>query len=240
MSTFVLVHGAWHGAWCWYKLAPALTHAGHEVIAPDLAGLGRDRTPLDEVTLDLWVNSVCARIERAHNPVILVGHSRGGLVISAVAEQVPARIAQLVYVTAFLLRDGETLLEVAQSTAETSLVMANVVANEAGTALTVRDEAIAEAFYGECSAEDVALARMLLMPEPVAPSATPLRVTTSRFGAVPKAYVECRRDRAIHVDLQRRMAAASECEIVASLDADHSPFLSKPGELLESLLAVAR
>jgi pimeloyl-ACP methyl ester carboxylesterase len=239
MSTFVLVHGAWHGAWCWYKLAPALTHAGHEVIAPDLAGLGRDRTPLDEVTLDLWVQSLCERIEHAHEPVILVGHSRGGLVISAVAEQVPARIARLVYVTAFLLRDGETLLDVAQATAETSRVMPNVVINEAGTALSVRDEAVADAFYGECAAEDVALARMLLAPEPVAPNATPLRVTTSRFGAVPKAYIECRRDRALPLELQRRMAAASACEIVASLDTDHSPFLSKPRELLESLLAIA-
>jgi pimeloyl-ACP methyl ester carboxylesterase len=58
MSTFVLVHGAWHGAWCWYKVVPRLRQAGHEVIAPDLPSLGRDRTPIAEVSLDRWADSI--------------------------------------------------------------------------------------------------------------------------------------------------------------------------------------
>ena len=126
MSTFVLVHGAWHGAWCWYKVVPRLTQAGHRVFAPDLPSLGRDRTPVAEISLDRWADSICKVVEAAVEPVILVGHSRGGIVISAVAERVPKRIAMLVYLTAFLLRDGETLLEVAQ-TADSSLVVPNIV-----------------------------------------------------------------------------------------------------------------
>jgi len=238
VSTFVLVHGAWHGAWCWYKVVPALNRAGHTVLAPDLPSLGRDRTPIADVSLDRWADSVCRLIEAAGEPVILVGHSRGGIVISEVAERLPARIARLVYLTAFLLRDGETLLEVAQS-ADSSLVVPNMVVAGDGTSMTVRDDAVADAFYGQCPPEDVALARMLLVPEAVAPNATAVRVTPSRFGRVPKAYIECLRDQAIPVELQRQMASNSECRIAASLDTDHSSFLSMPRELVACLLDLA-
>jgi pimeloyl-ACP methyl ester carboxylesterase len=238
MSTFVLVHGAWHGAWCWYKVVPRLRQAGHEVIAPDLPSLGRDRTPVAEISLDRWADSICKVVEAAVEPVILVGHSRGGIVISAVAERVPKRIAMLVYLTAFLLRDGETLLEVAQA-ADSSLVVPNIVVADDQASMTVPGDAAQEAFYGECSPEDVVLASMLLAPEAIAPNSTPLRVTDSRFGTVPRVYIECLRDKAIPVALQRRMAHDSPCEIVASLDSDHSPFLSTPGPLVDHLLALS-
>jgi len=237
MSTFVLVHGAWHGAWCWYKVVPRLRQAGHRVLAPDLPSLGRDRTPVAEISLDRWADSICKVVEAAVEPVILVGHSRGGIVISAVAERVPKRIAMLVYLTAFLLRDGETLLEVAQ-TADSSLVVPNIVVADDHASMTVPGDAAQEAFYGECSPEDVVLASMLLAPEAIAPNSTPLRVTDSRFGSVPRVYIECLRDKAIPVALQRRMAHDSPCEIVASLDSDHSPFLSTPGPLVDHLLAL--
>jgi pimeloyl-ACP methyl ester carboxylesterase len=238
MSSFVLVHGAWHGAWCWYKIVPRLRQAGHEVFAPDLPSLGRDRTPVAEISLDRWADSICKVVEAAVEPVILVGHSRGGIVISEVAERLPERIARLVYVTAFLLRDGETLLEVAQS-ADSSLVVPNLVVAADGTSITVHDDAVADGFYGQCAPEDVALARMLLAPEALAPNATAVRVTPARFGRVSKAYIECLRDKALPVELQRQMASNSECRIAASLDTDHSPFFSMPRELVASLLDLA-
>ena len=160
-----------------------------------------------------------------------------GIVISAVAERVPKRIAMLVYLTAFLLLDGETLLEVAQA-ADSSLVVPNIVVADDQASMTVPGDAAQEAFYGECSPEDVVLASMLLAPEAIAPNSTPLRVTDSRFGSVPRVYIECLRDKAIPVALQRRMAHNSPCEIVASLDSDHSPFLSTPGPLVDHLLAL--
>jgi pimeloyl-ACP methyl ester carboxylesterase len=239
MSTFVLVHGAWHGAWCWYKVVPRLTQAGHQVLTPDLPSLGRDRTPIAEISLDRWADSICKVVEAAAEPVILVGHSRGGIVISAVGERMPKRIAKLVYLTAFLLRDGQTLLEVAQ-TADSSTVVPNIVVADDQASMTVRDDAIQEAFYGECSPEDVVLATMLLAPEAMAPNSTPVHVTDSRFGSVPRIYIECLRDKAIPVALQRRMAHNSACEIIASLDTDHSPFLSTPGPLVERLLALTQ
>ena len=78
MSNYVLIHGAWHGAWCWYKMLPLLKRVGHDVIAPDLPGLGKDMTPIDQISLESWTKGICEIVVAQPNPVVLVGHSRGG------------------------------------------------------------------------------------------------------------------------------------------------------------------
>ena len=143
-----MVHGAWHGAWCWYKVVPLLRRAGHIVVAPDLPSLGRDRTPLCQVSLGTWVDRICHFVDTASEPVVLVGHSRAGIIISEVAERRPEKIAVLVYLAAYLLRDGESLLPVAQRDG-TSLVLPNLVVSEDQTSSTIKPEAIREVFYGE-------------------------------------------------------------------------------------------
>ena len=86
-----------------------LRGAGHRVDAPDLAGLGTDRTSLADITLATWRDQIAALVDAALEPVVLVGHSRGGIVISEVAEARPDKIARLVYLAAFLLGDGESI-----------------------------------------------------------------------------------------------------------------------------------
>lgn len=230
MSTFILVHGSWHGAWCWYKLVPRLEKLGHTVIAPDLPSLGRDRTPVNRVSLASWRRHVCEIVDSVQGPVVLVGHSRGGIVISEVAEHRPERVQALVYVCAFLLANGECLSDVASSDAS-SLIPPNVVMSEDKTYSTVRSEALRDVFYGECSAEDVALAQLCVQPEATVPLITPLKISAEKFGAVPRVYIECLRDRAIPIALQRRMQANWPCARVRALDTDHSPFFSRPDEL---------
>jgi pimeloyl-ACP methyl ester carboxylesterase len=237
MSTYVFVHGAWHGAWCWHKVVPKLTRTGHAVFAPDLASLGRDKTPIADVSLASWAENICRIVDDASEPVTLVGHSRGGIIISEVAERRPTKVAALVYLTAFLLRDGESLLQVAQSDAD-SLVLPNLVIASDETSMTVKEDVLKEAFYGECSEEDVTLARMLLAPEATAPAATPIHVTEAKFGTVPRIYIECLRDRAISLALQRRMHANLPCQKVVALDTDHSPFFSRPDALVEHLITL--
>ena len=85
MSTYVLVHGSWHGAWCWHKIIPLLEQAGHQAIAVDLPGHGRDWTDARDVSLQSYVESVCDILDAQPEPVILVGHSRGGIVVSQTA-----------------------------------------------------------------------------------------------------------------------------------------------------------
>ena len=238
MSTFVLVHGSWHGAWCWYKVITRLKAAGHRVIAPDLPSLGADKTPLEKVTLKSWTDTVVAALDTADEPVTLVGHSRGGILISEAAQARPERVRTLVYLCAFLLQDGEALFAMSGVDTESALRGNLIIAADQRSA-TVKDETIDEAFYGGCDANDRALARTLLQPEPLAPLTTPLHLTADRFGVVPRVYIECLRDRAVGPAMQRRMINASPCHRVITMDSDHSPFFSSPDELVGHLLSVA-
>lgn len=239
MSIFVLVHGSWHGGWCWYKVVPRLERAGHRVFAPDLPSLGMDKTPVSEVSLDKWTASICAIVDAQPEPVVLVGHSRGGIIISEVAESRPERIRALVYLCAFLLRDGESVLQVVQEDGS-SMVLPNLLVSTDQSYSTVRQDAVKEIFYGACSDEDVALAKLLLGPEAMGPAGVPMRIREQNFGRVPRVYIECLRDKAIPPALQKRMYTALPCRKVISMDTDHSPFFSAPEELVAHLTSVAR
>src|SRR5262249_28170193 len=107
MSTFVLIHGAGHGGCCCYKIVPMLKKKGNTVVAPDLPSHGRYKTPLSAVSLQAYVDRVCQVLDAQREPVILVGHSMGGAIITQVAEYRPAQIKTLVYITALLLKNGE-------------------------------------------------------------------------------------------------------------------------------------
>ena len=116
------------------------------------------------------------------------------------------KLAVLVYLAAFLLRDGETLLSTAQIDG-TSLVLPNLLVEGDGTQCTVREDALKEVFYGECPDEDLTLAKLLFAPEPMAPSATPVHVTDVKFGRVPR-ITSVPRDNTIPLSHQRRNAGA--------------------------------
>jgi pimeloyl-ACP methyl ester carboxylesterase len=111
MSTYVLVHGAWHGSWCWKRVRKALQAQGHEVFTPTLTGLGeRSHSLSPQVNLETHIDDVVnlIRWEELSN-VVLCGHSYGGAVVSGVADRVPDRIGALVYLDAFLLDDGRSV-----------------------------------------------------------------------------------------------------------------------------------
>ena len=237
MKTFILIAGAWQGAWCWYKVLPLLKKAGHKAIAVDLPGLGRDRRPLWEISMQNYVDRVSAAMDEQGGRAILVGHGRGGIVISQAAEQRPVRIEKLVYVAAFLLPAGQALFPGALEDPG-SLLIPNLVVNEAQGYITVKAEACREALYGDCSDEDCTLAASLLTPEPLAPCATPLDLSERNFGRVPRMYIETLCDDATTLTAQRRMVAAMPCTSVISIKTGHSPFFSAPQQLVDHLVAV--
>src|SRR4028119_2195925 len=111
MSTFVLIHGAFHGAWCWDKVTPQLEQGGHEVVALDLPGHGEDQTRAIEVTLESYADRVVEALDAQPEPVVLVGHSLSGTVISQVAERRPEKIDKLGYLCAPLLPNGKSAIE---------------------------------------------------------------------------------------------------------------------------------
>ncbi len=234
MSTFVLVHGAWHGSWCWDKVVPLLNQAGHTAIAPDLPGHGKDQTPIPQVTFQGYVQRVCETVSAQAEPVILVGHSMGGVVITQAAEEIPAKLKMLVYVCAYVPGNGETLADWLQRNTE-SLVAPNLVFAADRSYSTIRNEAAREIFYADCSDEDVARARALLGPQASAPSRVPIKTTAENYGRLPKVCIETLQDKAISTSLQRRMYAAVPCQRVISMDTSHSPFFSAPQALAAHL-----
>jgi pimeloyl-ACP methyl ester carboxylesterase len=113
MATYVLMHGAWYGGWCWRKVTPLLRAAGHEVHAPTLTGLGeRVHLAAPAVGLDTHVQDVLHVLEYEDlSGVVAVGHSYGGLVIAGVADRAPERLAHLVYLDADIREDGEAFVD---------------------------------------------------------------------------------------------------------------------------------
>jgi pimeloyl-ACP methyl ester carboxylesterase len=238
MATFVLVHGAFHGAWCWAKLAPELAARGHRAVTFDLPGGGDDHTPIELITLDSYAARVTEEISRQSESVLLVGHSLGGISISAAAECVPDRVRLLVYLCAFILRNGESLYTLLDPTAPADSVPPKGSSWDIASSPVPGDAAL-NYFYNGCPAKSIAFARARLRPQAIAPRITPLSLSDDRYGRVPRAYIECTDDQAVSLDMQRRMVANSPCEKVLSLPTGHSPFFAAPGKLADALASLA-
>ncbi len=222
MSTYVLVHGVAHGAWCWERTRTDLTAAGHRVLALDL--------PLTSLEDDAAV--VVRALDDIDGPVILVGHSYGGLVISRAADG-RDDVDHLVYVAAILLAADEVATDVMTHYPPMRLHAAIRIADD-GTFTVAPEDAVA-AFYAECDATAAAEAVSRLRPTALAGMMTP--PGGEPWQEIPTTYVVCERDEAVHPDSQRDMAARADHTV--TLDTDHSPFLSRPEPFLASLLAVA-
>jgi pimeloyl-ACP methyl ester carboxylesterase len=214
---------------------PLLQKDGHRVYAPDLPGHGSDKTPISEITLQKYVGTICKIIDAQDQAVILVGHSRGGIVISQTAEVRPRRIRSLVYLAAFLLQNNESMIQLAVEDTD-SLIPPNLAFSEDRSYHFIKDPTmIKEIFYGDCTDEDIDQATSNLVPEPTRPIETPLALTEENYGTVPRYYIGTMQDRAVSPMLQRRMNSAQPCRNVVWMDSSHSPFYSKPDELAAHL-----
>lgn len=235
---YVLVHGSWHGSWCWHKLTPLLEAQGHQVTLVDLPGRQGTVEELARLTPDDYVSAVVKVLDAAAEPVVLVGHSLAGGTISLAAQARPEKIRTLVYLTAFLVPSGQTMGSIA--VADKQSLTPKAARRDPATGVSTLDPAfVREVFYQDCSDADVALAQRRVSAESGAMGRAPIRTTPERFGRVDRVFIECLRDRAISIDVQRRMVAALPCRKVLTLDTGHSPFLSNPQGLAQALTAIA-
>jgi len=229
MACFVLVSGAWHGAWCWEYVIPLLEARGHQAVAAELPGMGADRTPLAEVDFAAWARTVAGVVEAAGEPVILVGHSRGGVVISQTAELVPGCIKLSVYLTAILMRDGESAIDSSGLVPAETLRERSYELTEDGLAFKVLPELALS--YGNSPPELVERALAQMTPEPTFALATPLKLTAERYGSVRRAYIECLQDETVTPALQKAMQAREPCQYVRAIETDHCPAYSAPDKV---------
>lgn len=277
---FVCVHGAWHSGATWDKLAPLLEAAGHRVFAPDLPGSGKNAKwpealgsePFDSTALALEPspNAAVTQEERTeailevvrsaaeigNGKVVLVGHSLGGLTVSAVVEAAPELIHSAVFLTAFMLPPGMPAIAMIQheTTAEATVLPLVVADPEQVGAIRLNPkssdpvylESLKNTFYGDV--DDSALkhfVKTLHSDEPAGVTLAPTQTTVERFGQVPRFYLRCTLDNAIPLTGQNFMIEAVDAAMgndtrVLDLASSHSPFLSMPEKLADLLLEIAR
>jgi pimeloyl-ACP methyl ester carboxylesterase len=233
MSTFALVHGAGHGAWCWQRLIPALEALGHRAWAMDL--------PVEDP------EAGCVRyaevVDKAIPPVddlVLVGHSLGGLTIPLVADRRPVR--KVVFLCALIPVFGRTLLEQVAADPE---IYHPVLRGHPGRitgpdgATWFRDEAAArDVFYHDCVPDDVRWAFRHLKRQAAPPRREPCPL--SAWPSAARAYILCREDRALSPDWSRRAARERLGVEPIEMDGSHSPFISRPAALAAVLDRLAR
>ena len=236
MARFVLVHGAFSGAWIWGPLSDRLKTAGHSVDVFDLPGSGEDHTPAGGATLDAYAARLCEVLASRSEPAIVAGNSMGGIVTTQAAARCSSRVRALVYVTAFIPKDGQSLLDLTKlPEGSGDQVQANITIEGEPPVATMPAAASRHALYGSCTDDVAEWAIARQRPQAVAPFATPVSIPAGTLDGINRYYVLCTRDRAIPLALQRRMVAENACAGVVELDTDHTPHLSKTGELAEAL-----
>jgi pimeloyl-ACP methyl ester carboxylesterase len=241
MARMVLVHGAFAGAWCWEPTVAGLESAGHVVETLDLPGAGDDRTPVEQIDLRAYADRVVSQLERSDEPAVLVGHSMGGMVITQAAALAPARVAQLVFVCAFMPHDGQSLLELTQlPEGAADQVQANLVVAGDPPVATLPQETCRDTLFNCCTEEQTVWGTARLGTQPIAPFTSPVEVPEGALDEIRRAYVLCSNDHAIPPELQRRMIAEHGVADVVELNTDHMPFLSVTDELVAALDRFAR
>lgn len=223
-----MVHGSWHGGWCWKRVVPFLTMNGHEVHTPTLSGCGEHaHTATRQIDLNAHVEDIRAYLF-LHDlaDVILVGHSYAGMVITGAVDVIPQRIARLVYFDAFVPQDGDSLA---------ALLGMRRAPNAAGSPWLT--PAPPPAQLGVTMDVDSSWLAARLTAAPAGPAYSTLHLHTDAAARVPKSYIRCREglDRMLRFAEQARRAHWDYHE----LDAGHDAMVTKPHATAEVMLAIA-
>jgi pimeloyl-ACP methyl ester carboxylesterase len=231
----VLVHGAWHGGWCWQRLVPSLVAAGHTVYTPTLTGLG-DRAHLarPDINLDLHARDLQAFLDMEDlQDVTLVGHSYAGFIISMVAERSRSRLRRLVYLDAFLPEDGKSALDYIQPPE------ARLATQESGQA-TGYVAPLPLAAFGLIDPVDVALAQPRIVAQPFATLAQPVRLAQPAGQGLPRSFIECvKPTNPLFGQFAARARAEPDWDVY-ELPTGHDAMIIAPALLADLLLAITR
>jgi len=233
VATFVLVHGSGHGGWCWRRVVPLLTAAGHRVLTPTLTGLGDRAHLLSRSTdLDLHIADVVSVLEheRIHDAV-LVGHSYGGMVVTGAADRVGHRVAHLVYLDAAIPRDGESVVDLVPHAV--SSLKAGVRVVDGVELVGFPDDGPPPAL-GLSDPEDVAWVGSMLTPHPWATMVAPIRLTGgAAVEAIPRTVLLTPAHPGIAED---RLASARSAGRFHETGLPHDMMVTHPAETAKVLL----
>lgn len=233
--TFVLIHGAWHGGWCWELVAQGLRNLGHDVLTPDLPAHGCRAEEIADQTLESYVGCVAELLEQQPAPVILVGHSMGGTVITEAAEKCPEKVEKLVYLAAFLLKNGQSI-----SSKETGIRPLDLYSRSSDGKTVPFTERQILGFSKDCSESVRETLYPRLCSEAIAPMETGVRYTQERWGTIRRYYIACEDDVAATPEAVKEMLQNNPCEKTYMIKADHLAFYSAPDEVVQLLDSIAK
>lgn len=242
MSHILLVHGAWGGAWEFEATIKGLQERGHTASAIDLPGHGEFKAPISEVTMDTYVQTTVDAVNAIDGPVILVGHSLGGAVISQVGERLAAsgKLERLVYVAAMLPAAGESPLALMQGDGDGKLLPL-LEFSEDQTSVRVGPEAVKSVLLNDVT-EPERLAEFLPhfdMSQATEPFMFEAKLTEAAFGQVPRTYIRASVDLVLSPALQDQMIANWTVDEVVTLDSGHFPLMSMPDQLIDAVAQTA-
>ena len=237
----VLVHGAFQDAPCtWSKVEPELKAKGFKVLTVNLPGRGSDQADPSKLITEDYKQAVLNVISAQTQPVILVGHSFGGITISNVAEATPDKIKALIYLSAYLPKDGDSLQSLSQTDADSKLGQdGNFVVSPDYKYASVKPEHFADLFGNDATGDAKEAIGRSLIREPLAPMANPVKLTPERFGSVPKYYMETTRDVVVSRSLQERMIKQGDVKNVFRIDAGHASYITQPHAVAQAIASVA-
>ena len=231
MATFALIHGAFRGGWCWRAARRLLQAAGHEVFAPDLTGAGaRAHLNRAEITLEDWTNDVVNLLEYEDlREVILVGHSMGGVIITAASEHAAGRLAQLVYLDAPVPQNGQTAIDLLPETVRQQFGAPPRTGLIAPTPVAANED---------FTPDLAAWVNKRLTPVPAAPSFTPVTLTNPAALALPRAYLFCAKTPPFYPSSFTRQRFDREGAPYRLLPAAHDCMLTAPQLVAQVLLEI--
>jgi pimeloyl-ACP methyl ester carboxylesterase len=244
MSRIVLVHGAMGNAKGWGSaFIEGLKAKGHSVETFDLPAQGEDPTPKEAVTMQAYADKTVAQLRSSDEPAVLIGHSMGGVVVTQAADDFVAaggKLNQVIYVTAFLPRNGQSLLDLAGTPEGAGdAVQANLVVSGEPPIGTFPAAAAPEALFNTTSAEAFATVPADgIESQPIIPFTNPVNITDDRD--ITRRYIFALQDRAIPLPLQRKMAHDTKVVETAEIDCDHMAFFSATDELVDVIDRFAR
>ena len=236
--TIILVHGAWSDAKAWNQVSPALEAAGFHVVAVNLPGHGKDTTPFPSITLKSYVDAVKEAIGDQKN-VILVGHSMSGVVISQVAEDMPGSIKKLIYLSAYLPANAESLLDIAQKDAGSHVGKHLHIDKEKASA-GIATEGAVDIFAADAPKHVQTMFAAGVKADPLMPFVTPVTLSAANFGATAKVYIYTTEDHAISYATQQAMVNKASGVKTYTLKSGHTPFLAMPKQLASILIKEAK
>lgn len=236
MTNFLLVHGAWHGGWCWRRVTRILRAAGHEVFAPTLTGLGeREHLMSADVGLDTHIKDVLGVLEYEDlRDVVLVRHSYGGMVIAGVAEKAATCLAHLVYLDAFVPDDGKSL---ADYQPPEILAMFHEKANTEGEGYKL--PSFPAEVFGVTNEDDLAWVKPRLSPHPFKTKLDAVRLTNPKAAQIPRTYIYCNNPAVGPFGQFAERLQADEAWQYLELATGHDAMITEPEMLSELLLEIA-